>query len=215
MAAELVSPLLASSCDESEETVSESVWRTKDVKCWTDGEVNRWLCSIGYEEEAALFSHEKITGEALVAIEKSDLKELGMQPMGRRIALIAKISELFNTPKQDKHPDVVKKSENVTVMKKKITVEDKKRWDAKSKTAYLEKTSLIVREAGKVSPENKNVQFKNSQTEASKLEELVSRVKQMCQISQIGFGRECIRQHIIQWAHEKNRRLNDGYYYGN
>lgn len=54
-----------------------------------------------------------------MAIEKSDLKELGMQPMGRRIALIAKISALFNTPKQDKHPDVVKKSEDVTVMKKK------------------------------------------------------------------------------------------------
>ena len=47
------------------------------------------------------------------------LKELGVQPMGRCIVLIAKISELFNTPKQDKHPDVVKKSENVTVMKKK------------------------------------------------------------------------------------------------
>ena len=85
------------------------------------------------------FTYEKITGEALVAIEKSDLKELGVQPMGRRIALIAKISELINTPKQDKHPDVVKKSENVRVMKKKITVEDKKLWDAKSKTAYLEK----------------------------------------------------------------------------
>lgn len=85
------------------------------------------------------FTDEKITGEALVAIEKSDLKELGVQPMGRRIALIAKISELINTPKQDKHPDVVKKSENVRVMKKKITVEDKKLWDAKSKTAYLEK----------------------------------------------------------------------------
>ena len=23
---------------------------------WTDGKVNKWLCSIGYEEEAALFS---------------------------------------------------------------------------------------------------------------------------------------------------------------
>ena len=24
---------------------------------------------------------------------------------------------------------------------------------------------------------------------------------------------ECIRSHIIQWAHEKNRRLTDGYDY--
>ena len=28
------------------------------------------------------FTDEKITGEALVAIEKSDLKELGVQPIG-------------------------------------------------------------------------------------------------------------------------------------
>ena len=85
------------------------------------------------------FIDEKITGEALVAIEKSDLKELGVQPMGRRIALIAEISDLLNTPKQDKHPDVMKKPDNVTFMKKKIKAEDKKLWDAKSKTAYLEK----------------------------------------------------------------------------
>ena len=85
------------------------------------------------------FIDEKITGEALVAIEKSDLKELGVQPMGRRIALIAKISDLLNTPKQYKHPDVMKKPDNVTFMKKKIKAEDKKLWDAKSKTAYLEK----------------------------------------------------------------------------
>ena len=85
------------------------------------------------------FTDEKITGEALAAFEKSDIKELGVQPMGRRIALMAKISELFNTPQQDKHSHVVNKSENATVMKKKIKAEDKRLWDAKSKTAYLEK----------------------------------------------------------------------------
>ena len=49
--------------------------------------------------------------------------------------------------------------------------------------------SLIVREAGKAWPGNKKVHFKNSQTEALKLEELVSRLEERCQISQIGFGR--------------------------
>lgn len=85
------------------------------------------------------FTDEKITGEALAAIEKRDIKELGVQPMGCRITLMAKISELFNTPLQDKHSDVVNKSENDIVMKKKIKAEDKRLWDAKSKTAYLEK----------------------------------------------------------------------------
>ena len=52
---------------------------------------------------------------------------------------MAKISELFNTPQQDKHSDVVNKSENDIVMKNKIKAEDRRLWDAKSKTAYLEK----------------------------------------------------------------------------
>ena len=59
--------------------------------------------------------------------------------MGRRIALIAKKSDLLNPPKQEKNPDVMKKPDNVTFMKNKIKAEDKKLWDAKSKTAYLEK----------------------------------------------------------------------------
>ena len=65
------------------------------------------------------FTDKKITGEALATIEKSDIKELGVQPIGRCIALMAKISELFNTSQQDKHSDVVNKSENDIVMKKK------------------------------------------------------------------------------------------------
>ncbi|CAB4038831.1 Hypothetical predicted protein, partial [Paramuricea clavata] len=44
------------------------------------------------------------------------------------------------------------------------------------------------------------------------MEELVSQLEKRCSIERIGFGRECIRSHI-QWAHEKNRRLSDGYDY--
>lgn len=53
-----------------------------------------------------------------MAIEKSDL-ELGVQPMGRRIALIAKISDLLNTPKEDKHPDVMQKTRQCHIYEEK------------------------------------------------------------------------------------------------
>lgn len=60
--------------------------------------------------------------------------------MGRRIALMAKISELLDTSKQDKHcTNLVNKMENEPVLKRKIKALDKKLWDCKSKTAYLEK----------------------------------------------------------------------------
>lgn len=74
-----------------------------------------------------------------------------------------------------------------------------------------ERTSFIVHEAAKVWPGNKSVHYKNNTTQNLRLEELVSRLKETCKIPKIGFGRECIRSHIIQWAHEKNRRLKDGY----
>ena len=51
------------------------------------------------------------------------------------------------------------------------------------------RTSLIVREAAKVWPGNNKVHFKNSTRETLKLEELVSRLEQTCQIPKIGFGR--------------------------
>jgi len=62
-------------------------------------------------------------------------------------------------------------------------------------------------------PGNVTVHFKNNPTQNLKLEELVSRLEETCKIPKIGFGRECIRSHIIQWAHEKNRRIKDGFDY--
>ena len=57
-------------------------------------------------------------------------------------------------------------------------------------TTFLNwRTSLIVREAAKVWPGNIKVHFKNNTRETLKLEELVSRLEQTCQIPKIGFGR--------------------------
>lgn len=58
--------------------------------------------------------------------------------------------------------------------------------------------SLTVREAGKVWPGNKNVHVKNSQTEALKLEDLVLRLTQGCQISQIGFARVSVHYKMLE-----------------
>ena len=67
----------------------------------------------------------------MLAIEKNDIKEIGVKPMGRRIQLMAKIKEIINTQEKE---GVIS-----TERKRKITTQDKKKWDAKSKTMYLEK----------------------------------------------------------------------------
>ena len=51
--------------------------------------------------------------------------------MGQRIQLMAKIKEIINTQEKE---GVIS-----TERKRKITTQDKKKWDAKSKTMYLEK----------------------------------------------------------------------------
>ena len=60
--------------------------------------------------------------------------------MGRRIQLMAKIKEIINTQEKEGviSTEVESKLEHSS-LKRKITTQDKKKWDAKSKTIYLEK----------------------------------------------------------------------------
>ena len=85
-------------------------------------------------------TEEEISGEALLAIEKNDIKEIGVKPMGRNIQLMAKIKEIINTQEKEgvNSTEVESKLEHSS-LKRKITTQDKKKWDAKSKTMYLEK----------------------------------------------------------------------------
>ena len=76
----------------------------------------------------------------MLAIEKNDIKEIGVKPMGRNIQLMAKIKEIINTQEKEgvNSTEVESKLEHSS-LKRKITTQDKKKWDAKSKTMYLEK----------------------------------------------------------------------------
>ena len=76
----------------------------------------------------------------MLAIEKNDIKEIGVEPMGQRIQLMAKIKEIINTQEKEgvNSTEVESKLEHSS-LKRKITTQDKKKWDAKSKTMYLEK----------------------------------------------------------------------------
>ena len=57
-------------------------------------------------------TEEEISGEALLAIEKDDIKDIGVQPMGRRIELMAKIKEITSTQKKEHPGEVESKLEN-------------------------------------------------------------------------------------------------------
>lgn len=73
-------------------------------------------------------------------------------------------------------------------------------------------TIAVIRgEAAKIWPGNQKIYFKQNLTNNLTLEELTEKRTGVCSVKEIGFGREAIRSHILQWSQEKNWRLSDSY----
>ncbi|GBG00440.1 hypothetical protein Rsub_13096 [Raphidocelis subcapitata] len=64
-------------------------------ECWDVSEVGRWLAAIGLEQYRLKFVHHVIDGALLLRLGDAELKaELGIGPLGHRVALLAGIEEL-------------------------------------------------------------------------------------------------------------------------
>lgn len=178
-----------------------------DIEEWTVEEVEQWLTKTGFKEEAPLFSGEQISGKALCQLDRETLKELGIQSIGKQLELLRNVKSLFDK-KQNQQLHVVKETSK---WKRKIRKEDQSTWSESNKNLYRVKIAVIRREAAKIWPGNQKIYFKQNPTNNLKLEELTEKLTGMCSVEEIGFGREAIRSHILQWSQEKNRRLSDGY----
>ena len=85
-----------------------------------------------------ILTAEKISGKSLLSIDKSDLKEMGVKTLGKRIELMAKIDELL----RKRSESIVNQETSATnnnSFKKKITKSEKESWDEKTMNEYLEK----------------------------------------------------------------------------
>ena len=80
----------------------------------------------------------------MLTIEKDDIKDIGVQPMGRRIELMAKIKEITSTQRKE-HPGGVESKLENSSPKRKITTLDKKKLGCQSKDTVLRKVSIILR----------------------------------------------------------------------
>ena len=85
----------------------------------------------------------------MLTIEKDDIKDIGVQPMGRRntgrrIELMAKIKEITSTQRNE-HPGGVESKLENSSPKRKITTLDKKKLGCQSKDTVLRKVSVILR----------------------------------------------------------------------
>ena len=72
------------------------------------------------------------------SIEKSDLKEMGIKTLGKRIEIMAKIEELLRK-RGESIVNQERSATNNNSFKKKITKSEKESWDEKIKNEYLEK----------------------------------------------------------------------------
>ena len=85
-----------------------------------------------------ILTAEKISGKSLLSIDKSDLKEMGVKTLGKRIELMAKIDELLRK-RSESIVNQETSAANNNSFKKKITKSEKESWDEKTKNEYLEK----------------------------------------------------------------------------
>ena len=85
-----------------------------------------------------ILTAEKISGKSLLSIDKSDLKEMGVKTLGKRIELMAKIDE-FLRKRSESIVNQETSATNNNSFKKKITKSEKESWDEKTKNEYLEK----------------------------------------------------------------------------
>jgi hypothetical protein len=63
---------------------------------WDVDHVSEWLKENSFDEYIENFKFHKINGQVLYYIEKSDLKELGIDNIGVRVLMYNKIIELFS-----------------------------------------------------------------------------------------------------------------------
>ncbi|KAJ1981818.1 hypothetical protein H4R33_005163 [Dimargaris cristalligena] len=64
------------------------------VTAWSLAEVAEWISAQGYEEYAQAIQDNDITGDILVQLDDNNLKDLGIQSIGKRITLLKSIRKL-------------------------------------------------------------------------------------------------------------------------
>ena len=100
------------------------------VSQWDIKEVSKWLDKVGLVKEfpnidiISLFENNDINGKALLLLENEDLREMGIQSIGIRKAILYHIAEMKKGFKNGKN-DINQSQENEEINKKKKTNDNK------------------------------------------------------------------------------------------
>jgi hypothetical protein len=77
---------------------------SKDYKDWTPSDLARQLKTFGFGQYASDFRTNEIAGCHLHLITERHLKELGVKPVGHRLSLMMRFSEITKVPLDDHRP---------------------------------------------------------------------------------------------------------------
>ncbi|XP_078356129.1 uncharacterized protein LOC144640939 [Oculina patagonica] len=180
---------------------------------WSPAELASWLNKQhpDLEPEASLLQENEISGKTLALVDRQCLKDIGIVSIGKQLAVLACIKELLSNTERESSQKPKSVQSPSKRMKVKITRKDKQEMRAEDKHLYHSKIKLIRKECLKRWPGNNKVYFRSNNTNSLILSEMVSSLEPLCTVKEIGFGQSAIRNHILQWVSEKNRKLNDGY----
>ena len=101
-------------------------WSTNPVEEWAKEQICQWLLALGMESYITIFMDKTITGAALLNLDSSGLKELGIKNKDDREKIKKKIKELKSHNEKEKKDMEKEKSKREKLLKKAEKVIKKK-----------------------------------------------------------------------------------------
>merc|ERR1712203_179694 len=93
-------------------------WSSNPVEEWAKEQVCQWLLALGMESYITLFMDKTITGAALLNLDSSGLKDLGIKNKDDREKIKKKIKELKSHNDKEKKDMEKEKSKREKLLKK-------------------------------------------------------------------------------------------------
>ncbi|KAJ1651234.1 hypothetical protein IWQ61_008154 [Dispira simplex] len=89
-----VSTILASKGDGDKGINAKEMAPTNAIGHWNTDEVGEWLTSVGYGDYVTAMQENHITGDVLLLLDDTNLKDLGIQSVGLRVKLLQEIRKM-------------------------------------------------------------------------------------------------------------------------
>ncbi|KAJ7394827.1 hypothetical protein OS493_000662 [Desmophyllum pertusum] len=190
---------------------------SKNVSEWSVAEVKEWAsCMFTNVSIAENFEKEEIDGKILLSTAVQNvqaMEQLGLDTIGKKGKFVEAIKELSAAGTKLEYPTVDNRLGGKP--KGKLTLPDIKSLDPSTKQIYLAVRTRIRRAAEEEFPGDNIPTFRSNPEAKKRLENMVKQLSKTCSITEVDFGEEGIRAHVMSVLNERRRMVTLGHSYRN